>query len=97
MRLDCNQHHHTSSPASIARQNNGKNRYYEGELDENGKAHGSGKMKYADGSEYAGQFVDGKRHSQGMIKFANKKVYEGEWMDDRRYGKGKLQIANESV
>jgi hypothetical protein len=53
----------------------GKNSYYEGKLDENGKVHGSGKLKYAHGSEYVGQFVDGKRHGHGMIMSANEEVY----------------------
>jgi hypothetical protein len=75
----------------------GKNSYYEGELDENGKAHGSGKLKYANGSEYVGQFVDGKRHGQGMIKFAYGDKYEGEFKDDKRDGKGTFKKADGSV
>ena len=41
-------------------------------------------VKYADGSEYSGDFHNDKYHGHGTYKWANGDVYIGEWMEGVR-------------
>jgi hypothetical protein len=50
---------------------------------------GKGKMTYANGDVYVGEFKDGKRQGIGKIIYANGDVYEGGWLDGKQHGKGK--------
>ena len=61
---------------------------YTGDVNNDGKFHGNGTMKYADGSLYTGEWRDNKRNGKGCIKYANGNSYDGEWRDDKRNGHG---------
>jgi len=60
---------------------------YEGEC-KDGKMHGRGKMRYANGCVYEGGWKDGTMHGQGAIKWVNGDVYEGDWKDGTMHGRG---------
>lgn len=70
---------------------------YEGECenDSTGKslAHGHGKMLYANGDTYVGEWVHGKREGFGTFKTARVKPdtemrnkYVGTWLADNKHG-----------
>ena len=65
---------------------------YEGDTDEFGRRHGRGKLNYADGSWYDGDWDCGVRHGAGEFhqcigedKFI---VYKGQWYNDLKHGIG---------
>ena len=64
---------------------------YEGESDENGKPHGSGKKYFIFGNWYEGEWKHGKRDGFG-IEYApdGTKRYEGFWENDKHCGLGVL-------
>lgn len=57
---------------------------YEGEVDEKGRRHGKGVIKYANGNEFHGQFEHNKRHGKGIYFYGNGDKFEGIWKDDER-------------
>jgi hypothetical protein len=61
---------------------------YTGEKNEKGEKHGTGKMEYANGDVYDGQWKGNLRHGNGKITFLNKSTYEGTWSKDQITGKG---------
>ena len=69
--------------------------YYTGQS-KNGKAHGKGKMVFANGDEYEGEWKDGKMYGEGVYKYANGDVYNGEYKNGERHGKGKMIDAGRS-
>jgi len=46
----------------------------------------TGMLRFADGSEYEGQFERGLYHGLGTIRYANKIEYQGQWSKGRRQG-----------
>ncbi|XP_072253374.1 alsin-like isoform X2 [Leuresthes tenuis] len=65
---------------------------YQGQWRE-GKIHGFGKYKYANGEVYEGCFCDGQRHGYGMLssgKLArtSSSVFIGHWVHDKKTGYG---------
>lgn len=74
--------------------------YYEGHW-QNGKFHGKGKYKTADGLVYTGEWAAGKRHGSGEEELADelsKKIgysrYKGQWKNDKFHGTGDLYYAD---
>ena len=67
--------------------NNGST--YTGEVNAAGKMHGKGKLTWADGDVYEGDFVDDKRTGHGTLRLAIGNVYEGDFVDGKKHGKGK--------
>jgi hypothetical protein len=49
---------------------------------------GKGKLLYADGSKYVGDFVDGEPKGQGICTYANGDRYEGGWEQHAPHGEG---------
>jgi len=72
----------------------GKVEYEDGRGEYNGecrkrKHHGKGRMNYANGDHYDGDWVDGKREGTGTMYYrASNMEYTGDWRDDQRHGKG---------
>jgi hypothetical protein len=60
----------------------------------NGKHHGKGVMKWANGDEYEGKWIDGKRHGKGLMKWADGREYTGDWVNDRCHGQGQCTYIN---
>lgn len=60
---------------------------YSGYVNELYQPNGKGTMKYSNGTEYKGDWVNGIRHGKGVIKY-NNGIYEGEWINDKRNGEG---------
>ncbi len=50
--------------------------------------HGSGLLKWADGKQYEGQFVNDKRQGLGVFKWKDGRIYNGEWLDGKQHGRG---------
>mgnify|MGYP003385137928 FL=1 len=48
-----------------------------------GMMNGKGTMKFADGTEYEGSFVDGAQSGSGMMVWPNDSTYDGLWADDK--------------
>ena len=57
----------------------------------------SGIMKYANGDEYSGDFLNNKKHGKGIMKYANGDEYSGDFLIDKKYGKGTMKYANGDV
>ena len=55
-----------------------ENGSYEGDY-KNGKRHGRGKMKYADGNIYDGMWLDNRRDGYGKMTYNDGCVYDGMW------------------
>ena len=69
---------------------------YEGENNDRNQYHGDGKLQYADGSIYKGEFVNGEKHGSGSFKNAYGMFYEGEWKNDMKHGEGCMNLTNGS-
>ena len=67
---------------------------YEGDYNMDGKKHGRGTHRFADGGVYEGEFANGKHHGQGMYRYVGGAVYEGEWKSGNMDGKGIYQYAD---
>lgn len=61
------------------------------------KPNGPGKMKYANGNKYDGNWIYGKRHGLGIQDNVDKSFYDGEWMDDKRHGQGTNRFVNGDI
>merc|ERR1712000_265144 len=61
-----------------------------GRVHGDGKKHGFGIYKYANGDEYSGDWRDGKRDGRGILEYArnnakkNCEAYSGYWKDGKR-------------
>ena len=64
--------------------------HYEGQT-KNGKAHGSGEMKWASGDMYKGAFVEGVPEGEGTYTDVNGATFTGNFVGGRRNGRGVLQ------
>lgn len=69
---------------------------FEGERNEAGKFHGKGKMTFASGDIYEGDWANGEMNGQGTMTFAgiDGGSYVGEWHDGKFAGKGVLHFAS---
>ena len=70
---------------------------YEGDLDKHGQPQGHGKMTYADGNVYEGNFKDGLANGLGKCEYADGAVYEGKFKNGQRHGRGKMTYADGDV
>lgn len=52
----------------------------------------SGKMSYADGTSYIGDFRNNLRHGRGTHQYKDGSKYEGSWNNDVEHGVGRLII-----
>lgn len=61
--------------------------------------HGFGTMKYKNGDEYSGTFVEGKRHGRGTCAFGNGDTWNGDWLNDSidMNGNGELTMGDGTV
>ncbi|KAI8761234.1 alsin, partial [Biomphalaria glabrata] len=62
-----------------------------------GKVHGSGVMKWSDGSIFEGEFKKGLLHGPGvftLVKSSGKEIQKGHWKDGKLNGKGIISYAN---
>jgi hypothetical protein len=59
---------------------------YTGETNEEGNPHGHGKMEYANGEKYEGQWKDNKLHGKGKYTYETGDVFEGEYQGSRKHG-----------
>ena len=66
---------------------------YEGELKDD-KKHGKGKMNFANGYEYLGDWVDDTPSGEGIYIWTNGDRYEGYFENGQRHGKGSYFFAN---
>ncbi|CAF3490685.1 unnamed protein product [Rotaria socialis] len=66
-----------------------KSKYYV-ELREwkDGKKHGKGKMNYANGHIYTGDWVEDLATGEGIFAYTNGDQYEGQYKNGQRHGKG---------
>ncbi|CAF1218516.1 unnamed protein product [Rotaria sordida] len=66
---------------------------YEGEW-KDGKKHGKGKMDYANGYKYIGDWVEDVATGEGVFIWTNGDQYEGQYQNGQRHGKGLYTYAN---
>ena len=62
---------------------------YEGELSIRGVAAGCGKLAFASGDVYEGEFKGGRMDGYGKMLYSDGDTYEGQWKGDEHHGKGK--------
>lgn len=67
---------------------------YTGMVNSDGERDGYGKVTYATGGVYDGQWIDGKRDGYGTYTFANGDVYSGQWKSGKYNGIGTFTSAN---
>jgi hypothetical protein len=77
--------------------NNGVWGDYVGELDNNERRCGSGKMTWDNGNVYEGKWKDDKRNGQGIKRYADGDVYEGQWKNGKKHGQGTFRSAKGDV
>jgi hypothetical protein len=53
-----------------------------------GKKNGSGKLMFADGSYYDGEFLANDIHGRGVYVWPDGKKYVGQWGKNKMHGKG---------
>jgi hypothetical protein len=56
-----------------------------------GKPYGKGKLTYANGSYYEGEFVNGKKHGKGVTYFTSDTFHKGYYKEGKSEGKCKLR------
>lgn len=56
-----------------------------------------GKMTYATGDKYDGEWFADERAGKGVMTYANGDKYDGYWSNDERSGKGKMTWSNGNV
>jgi hypothetical protein len=61
---------------------------YEGECNALGKFHGRGKLTFACGDSYFGEFSDGLKNGSGTYMYANQSFYNGQWRNGLKHGSG---------
>ncbi|KAJ1462503.1 hypothetical protein M885DRAFT_584277 [Pelagophyceae sp. CCMP2097] len=64
---------------------------------QDGKMHGFGTYKFADGAVYAGHFEKGQASGEGTANYPGGTTYEGHWQDGRHHGSGVMRYASGSV
>ena len=64
---------------------------YDGQISSDGKFHGHGKIVYANGESYDGEWHAGQRHGTGTYRYSDGGVYVGSWESDRINGRGVSQ------
>ena len=67
---------------------------YEGKKNDLGEPHGTGRMQYASGHTYDGDWKEGCCDGQGKFTFPDGQEYEGQWKAGKRHGRGVLQLPN---
>ena len=58
----------------------------------NGKPHGIGKLEWADGRMYTGQFHNGVIQGNGKMELPTQGIYEGQWKDGQQNGHGSFKL-----
>ncbi|CAF2670496.1 unnamed protein product [Rotaria sp. Silwood2] len=66
---------------------------FEGEW-KDGKKHGKGKMNYANGYTYTGDWVEDVATGEGVFIWTSGDQYEGQYQNGQRHGKGSYTYAN---
>jgi hypothetical protein len=61
---------------------------YEGECSALGKFHGRGKLTFACGDTYFGEFSDGLKNGSGTYIYGNQSFYNGQWSNGLKHGSG---------
>jgi hypothetical protein len=54
---------------------------------------GYGKMTYANGDVYEGQWKNGLKQGSGVMDFSNGDKYEGQWKNGKMHGKGVMKFS----
>jgi len=49
--------------------------------------HGTGVIKYTDGSFYDGEWKDSMILGKGIFNYTDGNVYDGEWKESKKHGK----------
>ena len=66
------------------------NAIYEGDLTQDNRENGIGKLYYDDGDTYEGEFKDGYKHGTGTLTFSNGKIWSGNFYFDMFMGQGEI-------
>jgi len=45
-------------------------------------------MRFEDGNEYEGDWVNNQKHGRGVLNYVNGDKYDGEWRHDQKLGNG---------
>jgi hypothetical protein len=71
-----------------------KGNTYTGELNAKGQFEGLGRMVYANGDIYTGQWFTGQKNGVGIMTYtAGQKLYKGHWSDGKKNGMGIMSCA----
>merc|ERR1712179_349580 len=70
---------------------------YEGEWSKEGKKHGLGVLRFADGCTYEGRFAHGLFHGNGTLTFTDGTTYQGEFRDGLFNGFGVYKRCDDTM
>ena len=76
------------TPAQQSEINYSDGSYYKGYVDKDGQPHGKGRIVWANGDSYEGDFVHNIREGVGSYVFASGTVYSGEFYNNKMTGEG---------
>jgi len=57
---------------------------------------GKGHLKWPDGREYDGSFLDDKRHGEGTFTWKDGRQYTGNWKEGKQHGLGHFRSSANS-
>ena len=61
---------------------------YDGPTNDVGERHGKGRLTFANGDVYEGDFAHDQMHGQGRYEYHNRSVYEGSFYEGQQHGQG---------
>jgi hypothetical protein len=64
---------------------------YEGESNESGMRHGKGRLTFANGDVYQGEFAHDQMHGQGRYMYSNRSIYDGNFVEGQSHGNGSYE------
>ena len=56
--------------------------------------HGFGKIEWADGRRYEGEYENDKKQGQGTFYWADGRKYVGSWKNGKQHGQGEYYLKN---
>lgn len=75
----------------------GEHSIYVGGLGEESERSGQGVMKYKNGRQYEGSWLDDHRHGDGFERYQNGNTYEGRFTNGKAHGHGVYRWANGEI
>jgi len=83
--------------STINMKNFEKNYQYEGDLDNDSKPNGYGKINYENGDVFIGHFIKGSKHGKGLMTYHDGSKFQGTYQYDKREGTGLYKMTSGNI